>query len=122
MRIYAIDHVQLSMPKSEEDKARAFYAGLLGFDETPKPAELAGRGGVWFEQGQVRLHLGVEADFHPLKKAHPALLVDDLAALILHLQTNDCEVDTSQPPLDGYRRVHVLDPFGNRLELMEKLG
>lgn len=122
MRIYAIDHVQLSMPKGEEDKARAFYAGLLGFGETPKPAELAGRGGVWFEQGQVRLHLGVEADFHPLRKAHPALLVDDLAVLILHLQTNGCEVDTSQPPLDGYRRVHVLDPFGNRLELMEKLG
>ena len=118
MRIYAIDHVQLSMPQGEEDKARAFYVGLLGFGETPKPAELAGRGGVWFEQGQVRLHLGVEADFHPLRKAHPALLVDDLAALILHLQTNDCEVDTSQPPLDGYRRVHVLDPFGNRLELM----
>lgn len=122
MRIYAIDHVQLSMPKSEEDKARAFYVGLLGFDETPKPAELAGRGGVWFEQGQVRLHLGVEADFHPLRKAHPALLVDDLATLILHLQTNGCEVDISQPPLDGYRRAHVLDPFGNRLELMEKLG
>ena len=122
MRIYAIDHVQLSMPQGEEDKARAFYIGLLGFSETPKPAELAGRGGVWFEQGQVRLHMGVEADFLPLKKAHPALLVDDLFALILHLQTNGCEVDTSQPPLEGYRRAHVLDPFGNRLELMEKLG
>lgn len=122
MSIYAIDHVQLSIPKGEEEKARAFYVGLLGFSEVPKPAELAGRGGAWFEQGQVKLHLGVEADFHPLKKAHPALLVDDLSALILHLQINGCEVDTSQPPLGGYRRAHVLDPFGNRLELMEKLG
>ncbi len=121
MPILAIDHVQLSMPAGEEDKARAFYVGMLGFVEVPKPASLSGRGGAWFEQGQVSLHLGIEADFHPLKKAHPALLVDDLDALIARVRHAGREVDTSQPPLDGYKRVHVFDPFGNRLELMEKL-
>jgi len=122
MRFLTIDHIQLSMPAGEEDKARSFYVGLLGFTEVPKPAELAKRGGVWFEQGAVKLHMGVEENFHALKKAHPALIVDDLAALISHLQNASYEVDTSQPPLEGYRRAHVLDPFGNRIEIMEKLG
>ncbi|MEW6031010.1 MAG: VOC family protein [Chloroflexota bacterium] len=121
MSILAIDHVQLSIPHGEEDKARAFYVGVLGFAEVPKPASLAGRGGAWFVQGHVNLHLGVEADFRPLKKAHPALLVDDIEALAVRVRNAGHEVDTTQPPLDGYRRVHVFDPFGNRLELMEKL-
>jgi catechol 2,3-dioxygenase-like lactoylglutathione lyase family enzyme len=122
MKFLSIDHIQLSMPAGEEDGARAFYVDLLGFTEVPKPAELAKRGGVWFEQGIVKLHMGVEENFHALKKAHPALIVDDLNALISHLQNADYEVDTSQPPLEGYKRAHVLDPFGNRLEIMEKLG
>lgn len=121
MSILAIDHVQLSMPAGEEEKARAFYIGVLGFREVPKPYELAKRGGVWFEQGQVKLHLGVEADFRPLKKAHPALLVDDVNALVARIRNAGHEVDVTQPPLDGHKRVHVFDPFGNRLELMEKL-
>jgi catechol 2,3-dioxygenase-like lactoylglutathione lyase family enzyme len=120
MTILAIDHIQLSMPPGEEEKARTFYVDLMGFTEIRKPPELAKRGGVWFEQGLVKLHLGVETDFHPLKKAHPALLVDDLKTLITHLQQAGYKVDTTQPPLDGYNRAHVLDPFGNRIELMEK--
>lgn len=120
MNILAIDHIQLSIPVGEEDKARAFYTGLLGFTEVIKPPELIKRGGVWFEQGQVKLHLGVEPDFCPLKKAHPGLLVDDLNTLIQHLQNAGYDVDATQPPLDGYKRVHILDPFGNRIELMEK--
>src|SRR5690242_19706122 len=122
MKFLAIDHIQLSMPAGEEDRARSFYVGLLGFTEVPKPAELAKRGGAWFEQGAVKLHMGVEENFHALKKAHPALIVDDLAALISHLQNAKYEVDTTQPSLEGYKRAHVLDPFGNRLEIMEKLG
>jgi catechol 2,3-dioxygenase-like lactoylglutathione lyase family enzyme len=121
MSILAIDHVQLSIPIGEEDRARAFYAGVLGFREVPKPDELAKRGGAWFEQGQVKLHLGVEADFRPLRKAHPALLVDNIDVLIARVRGAGHEVDATQPPLDGYKRVHVFDPFGNRLELMEKL-
>ena len=120
MKIISIDHVQLAMPAGEEEKARSFYINLLGFVEIPKPAELAKRGGAWFESGNVQLHLGVEADFRAARKAHPAFIVDDLDALIAKVQSNGFETDTSQPPLDGYKRAHVFDPFGNRIELMEK--
>ena len=121
MKILSIDHVQIAIPSGEEEKARAFYINVLGFMEIPKPPELAKRGGAWFESENVQLHLGVENDFHPTRKAHPAFVVDDLAALIRKAQIAGCKIDTSQPPLDGYKRAHVYDPFGNRIELMEKL-
>lgn len=119
MRIYAIDHVQIAMPPNQEDLARTFYSGILELAEIPKPPELAKRGGVWFERGAVMIHLGVEQDFRPAKKAHPALLVDDLDALVERCQKEGYQVDTSQPPLDGYNRVHIYDPFDNRIEFME---
>ena len=121
MTILSMDHVQLAMPIGEEDLARSFYVNVLGFVEVPKPPELAKRGGVWFESGHVKLHLGVEADFKPARKAHPAFLVADLDALIAKTKMAGYETDTSQPPLDGYKRAHVFDPFGNRIELMEKI-
>jgi catechol 2,3-dioxygenase-like lactoylglutathione lyase family enzyme len=121
MTILSIDHVQIAMPADEEDQALAFYAGVLGFTEIPKPAELARRGGVWFQSQNVRLHLGVEADFRPARKAHPAFLVSELDKLLDRIQAAGYETDTSQPPLEGYTRAHVFDPFGNRIELMEKL-
>jgi catechol 2,3-dioxygenase-like lactoylglutathione lyase family enzyme len=121
MKILSIDHVQIAMPAGEEDKAREFYINLLGFSELPKPPELAKRGGAWFQSEHVQLHLGVEADFKPARKAHPAFVVDDLDALITKAQSAGYETDTSQPPLDGYKRAHVFDPFGNRIELMERL-
>lgn len=121
MKILSIDHVQLAMPAGEEEKARAFFVDLLGFTEIPKPPDLAKRGGAWFQSGDVQLHLGVEADFRPARKAHPAFLVEDLNALITRVQDAGYETDTSQPPLDGYRRAHIFDPFGNRIELMERL-
>jgi catechol 2,3-dioxygenase-like lactoylglutathione lyase family enzyme len=121
MTILSIDHIQLAMPIGEEDLARAFYVNVLGFVEAPKPPELAKRGGAWFESKHVRLHLGVELDFHPARKAHPAFIVDDLDAVIAKVEKASCETDTSQPPLDGYRRAHVFDPFGNRIELMERI-
>jgi catechol 2,3-dioxygenase-like lactoylglutathione lyase family enzyme len=120
MTIVGIEHVQLAMPAGREAEARDFYAGLLGIPETPKPPELARRGGVWFEDGPVKLHLGVDADFHPARKAHPALLVRDLRALVERLR--DAQVEVVEDPLEGYDRVYVFDPFGNRLELMEPLG
>ena len=79
--VLRLDHVQLAMPAGGEDRARAFYQGVLGVAEQPKPPHLARRGGCWFEQGEVKIHLGVEADFRPARKAHPALLVRDLGAL-----------------------------------------
>jgi catechol 2,3-dioxygenase-like lactoylglutathione lyase family enzyme len=121
MTILSIDHVQIAIPPAEEDKARTFYADMLGFVEIPKPAELAKRGGAWFKSGNVQLHLGVEADFKPARKAHPAFIVNDLDSIIAKVQSAGYEIDTSQPPLDGYKRAHIFDPFGNRIELMEKL-
>ena len=122
MSIYAIDHIQVAMPAGGEDAAKAFYAGLLGFIEVTKPASLAGRGGVWFSAGAAQLHLGVEKDFRPARKAHPAFLTADLTALVARLQAAGCTIAADEPPLDGYRRVHVADPFGNRIELMQKIG
>jgi catechol 2,3-dioxygenase-like lactoylglutathione lyase family enzyme len=121
MEILAIDHVQIAMPAGEEEQARAFYVKLLGFTEIPKPAELARRGGVWFKSGEVQLHLGVETDFRPARKAHPAFLVDDLEAMLEKVQLAGYEWDESQPALAGYKRVHIYDPFGNRIELMERV-
>jgi len=124
MSVLSIDHVQLAIPAGPaggEEKARAFFINILGFHEIPKPAELAKRGGVWFQSENVQLHIGVEADFHPARKAHPAFIVDDLDALIARTQDAGYETDASQPPLDGYKRAHVFDPFGNRIELIENL-
>lgn len=121
MSILGIHHVQLAIPAGGEEKARAFFITLLGFREIPKPPNLAKRGGAWFEAGTVQLHLGVEADFRPARKAHPAFVVDNLDDLISKVQSAGFEVDTTQPPLDGYKRSHIFDPFGNRIELMEKI-
>ena len=120
MKILSIDHVQIAMPAGAEKKARNFYVGILNFTEIPKPPELAKRGGAWFQSDNVQLHLGVEADFHPARKAHPAFIVEDLDDFLVKAQAAGYETDTTQPPLDGYKRAHVFDPFGNRIELMEK--
>ena len=119
MKILSIDHVQIAMPAGQEESARAFYVTLLGFTEIAKPPELAKRGGAWFQSGDVQLHLGVESEFRPACKAHPAFIVDDLDGLITKAQKAGYEIDASQPPLDGYKRAHIFDPFGNRIELME---
>lgn len=118
MRIEAIDHVQLAMPAEGEAAARAFYEGILRIPEIPKPPHLARRGGCWFERGALKVHLGVEAGFVPARKAHPAFLVEDLAALIGLLKRAGLRV-VEDEPLEGYHRVYADDPFGNRLELME---
>ena len=121
MSILRIEHVHLAMPRGEEDKARAFYSGLLGIPEVAKPPALAARGGVWFERGDVKVHLGVEPEFRAAKKAHPAFLVRDLGALAERLRAAGVNL-TDDGLLPGYRRFYVEDPFGNRLELMEPQG
>jgi hypothetical protein len=118
MPLVSIDHVQLAMPAGGEDAARWFYGTLLSLPETPKPAHLAKRGGCWFESPTVKIHLGVEADFRPAKKAHPALLVTDLATLARELEEAGVEI-VDDEPLEGFYRVYAYDPFGNRLELLE---
>lgn len=121
MTILSIDHVQIAMPAGEEEKARAFYMELLEFTEIPKPPELAKRGGAWFQSGAVQIHLGIDSNFRPARKAHPAFVVQDLERLLARSQDAGYETDVSQHPLDGYKRAHIFDPFGNRIELMEKL-
>jgi catechol 2,3-dioxygenase-like lactoylglutathione lyase family enzyme len=107
------------MPAGGEDSARSFYAAVLGINETPKPAHLAKRGGCWFERGDLKIHLGVESDFRPARKAHVALLVSDLRELQEKLGASGYAFKEGEP-LEGYHRVYVDDPFGNRIELMER--
>jgi catechol 2,3-dioxygenase-like lactoylglutathione lyase family enzyme len=114
----AIHHVQLAMPAGEEVRAAEVYVAVLGFVQVPKPPHLAGRGGCWFEADGVRVHLGVEPDFRPAKKAHPALVVDDLDALTRRCADAGIEVRDGDG-LDGYDQAYVDDPFGNRIELLE---
>jgi len=121
MLVKSIDHVQLAMPVGKEDEARAFYEGVLGIPEVRKPPNLARRGGCWFEKDALKIHLGVENEFRPARKAHPALLVEDLSALKALLTASGYIVKTDEP-LEGYDRAYVNDPFGNRIELMEPLA
>ncbi|MEO9132979.1 MAG: VOC family protein [Sphingomonas sp.] len=120
MPVERLDHVQLAMPPGGEDAARAFYACALGIGEVVKPPHLSARGGCWFERGTLKVHLGVDADFRPARKAHPAFIVSELPALIASLKADGYSVVEDQP-LEGYHRFYVDDPFGNRIELMEPL-
>ena len=117
--IVALDHVQLAMPPGGEEQARAFYAGLLGLEEIPKPEPLVARGGCWFGGGAAQLHLGVEEPFAPARKAHPALLVADLAAATAVLEAAGIAI-TPDTTIPGTSRVYVADPFGNRIELIQR--
>jgi catechol 2,3-dioxygenase-like lactoylglutathione lyase family enzyme len=122
--ILEIDHVQLAMPAGREDDARAFYSGILGLSEVPKPARLAKRGGVWFESGSVKIHLGVEKDFRASEKAHVGLVARDLAELLSRCEAAGVRIVSDEPleTPDGPRaHAYVFDPFGNRIEILERL-
>ena len=113
----AIDHVQLAAPPNSEDAARRFYGELLGMRELPKPPLLAQRGGVWFASGDVQIHIGIEQDFRPSRKSHPALRCSDYEGLLARLRSAGVEVSEVND-IPGVRRAHVLDLFGNRIELV----
>lgn len=117
-RITRLDHVQLAMPEGGETRAREFYQEALGIPEVPKPPYLAKRGGCWFERGELKIHLGVERNFRPAGKAHPALLVVGLEELATKLRARGYEVQLDEH-LAGDLRYYVHDPFGNRIELMQ---
>ena len=117
-KILNIDHVQLAMPKSSEDRARSFYRDVLAMKEVPKPEALAERGGCWFASGAAQVHLGIEEEFRPAKKAHPALVVEGLDEILARCKAAGLP-SKADAEIDGRRRVHVFDPFGNRLELIE---
>jgi len=116
-----IDHAQLAMPRGEEDKARPFYRDLLGLPEQPKPPELAKRGGCWFESDKVKVHLGVEDPFRPAKKAHIAFRVTDVQGLAARARAAGYEV-VDDELLEGFDRIYIYDPFGNRLEFLRPIN
>ena len=113
-----IHHVQLACPPGTEDALRAFYTGVLGLAEIPKPAVLAARGGCWFRGHGIELHLGVEPDFRPARKAHPGLLVDDLDAWAVRLRAAGYRADFDDD-FPGMRRFYSSDCHGNRLEFLQ---
>lgn len=114
----AIDHIQLAAPSGSEEKARAFFGELLGFEELEKPETLKKRGGVWFKSGTIQIHIGIEEPFSPAKKAHPALEVKHIEDLKKYLVKNNVpfKVDENLP---GANRLYMDDPFGNRIEMLE---
>jgi len=116
-RVERLDHVQLAMPAGGEERATAFYEGVLGIPRVPKPAELAARGGCWFERDRLRVHLGVEEDFRPARKAHPALAVTGIDALCAALEAAGHPVRRAED-VPGTPQWYVDDPFGNRIELV----
>jgi len=118
--IIGIDHVQLAMPHGGETHARHFWVDLMGLAEVAKPAHLAVNGGCWFEGSGVSIHCGVEEAFLPARRAHPALLVDDLDTLVLRLERAGVPFEPGKP-LKGYVRGDIADPFGNRIELMQRV-
>lgn len=118
MRIEGLHHVQLAMPPGQEQMARDFYEGMLDIPEVAEPPRLAKRVGCWFERGALRVHLGVEREFRPAGKAHPALSGIDLAAQVHRLERAGYPV-VEDEPLPGYQRRYVDDLFGNRIELIE---
>ncbi len=113
-----LHHVQLAIPAGGEDECRAFWGGVLGMTELEKPPVLAARGGCWFAGGGLEVHLGVEQDFAPARKAHPGILVDDLRGLAGTLDAAGVEV-TWDDEFPGHDRFYAADPFGNRLEFLE---
>jgi catechol 2,3-dioxygenase-like lactoylglutathione lyase family enzyme len=117
-----IDHVQLAAPEGCESEARSFFADLLGWIEIPKPENLKKRGGVWFQCGAHQLHIGVQKDFVPTTKAHPAIRVENIDSLREYLLQKGVQViDDDARTDEGVVRFYLKDPFGNRLELLEWL-
>ena len=115
----ALDHVQIAIPVGGEDQARAFFGALLGLTELPKPADMAARGGCWFQLGDRQLHMGVEQDFRAAKKAHVALATDKLDDLRAVMEAAGYETKDDSV-VDGRYRFFTHDPFGNRIEFMDR--
>jgi catechol 2,3-dioxygenase-like lactoylglutathione lyase family enzyme len=115
-----IHHVQLACPAGSEEASRAFYVGVLGFAEVTKPPALAARGGCWFRRDGIELHLGVDRDFQPARKAHPGLLARGLDDWAARLRADGAPV-AFDGEFPGMRRFYSQDPHGNRLEFLEPL-
>lgn len=115
--VLGLDHMQIAIPVGGEPTAIEFYNGVLGLPQLPKPEPQALRGGCWFQAGPTQIHIGVEADFRPAKKAHPALIVRGLDTLVEALKAAGHDVRAGDT-IDGVTQTFTDDPFGNRIELV----
>jgi catechol 2,3-dioxygenase-like lactoylglutathione lyase family enzyme len=117
--VVRLHHVQVSCPPGGEDAARRLYVEGLGLSEVDKPPVLARRGGCWFRDGDVEVHVGVEEPFTAARKAHPAFVVDDLDGIAARLEELGLPVDRREEhTFPGFRRLHTADGNGNRVELL----
>jgi hypothetical protein len=119
--IAALDHIQLAAPPGSEPLLRTYYVDILGMTELRKPPVLAARGGCWFASGSAQLHIGVEEDFRPAKKAHPGIRVDGLHPFAKRLTERGAKVVWDYD-LPGYERFYSEDPVGNRLEFLQPVA
>jgi len=120
INIKRLDHLQLCIPRGKEDEARKFYTDILGLYEIPKPAPLIPNGGLWYTAGDIQLHLGVE-DVIARSKRHPAFEVTDLLSARRHLEKNGVIIN-EETAIAGINRFSFIDPFGNRIELLQKIA
>ena len=118
---FEIDHVQIAIPKSGENDARIFFRDLLALDELPKPSAMESRGGCWFAMADRQIHLGIDADFRPAKKAHIALNTDSLDELRARLEGAGYQTEDNDD-VDGRKRFFTHDPFGNRIEFIDRIA
>ncbi|AGT32437.1 glyoxalase [Geobacillus genomosp. 3] len=120
IRVKRLDHVQICIPVGAEDEARAFYTGVLGFQEIEKPESLKANGGIWYEVGDIQLHIGVENRDGYNSKSHPAFEVEDVEAARRYLEERGVATQ-DEKPIPGVKRFSFRDPFHNRIELLEKI-
>jgi len=118
IRLKRLDHIQLCIPQGKEDQARAFYSTVLGLEEIPKPKELLANGGLWFQAADIQLHIGTENEVNRSKR-HPAFEVENLYEARLHLEKNNIQIK-EETQIPGQRRFSFYDPFGNRIEFLQK--
>lgn len=117
--MFVLDHIQIAIPEGGEATAREFWIDALGLKELSKPEPLRERGGLWLSLGQVELHLGIEKEFSPARKAHPGFAVDDLDAVAAQIEASG-QTPRWDTTLKDRRRFFTEDPFGNRLEFLQK--
>ncbi len=113
-----LDHVQICIPIGKENEARAFYTNIIGLKEIPKPKELLGRGGLWYDVADIQLHIGTENEINTSKR-HPAFEITDIKSAKEHLKKNNVTIQ-EEIQIPGQQRFSFIDPFGNRVELLQK--
>ena len=119
INITRLNHVQVCIPRGAEQEARAFYGQVLGLEEVEKPEVLKANGGLWYSVADIQLHIGVEETVAPSKR-HPAFEVENLEGIRAYLQEHGVKTK-DEPPVPGAHRFSFFDPFGNRIEFLERV-